>query len=36
MMPAITFGVNINDIPILNFGDLSVLSFHATKVYNTF
>ena len=31
-----TFGVKINDIPVLNFGDLSVMSFHATKVYNTF
>jgi len=31
-----TFGVKINDVPILNFGDLSVMSFHATKVYSTF
>jgi dTDP-4-amino-4,6-dideoxygalactose transaminase len=31
-----TFGVTINNIPILNFGDLSVMSFHATKVYTTF
>lgn len=31
-----TFGVTIKGIPILNFGDLSVMSFHATKVYNTF
>ncbi len=31
-----TFGVNMKDIPILNFGDLSVMSFHATKVFNTF
>jgi dTDP-4-amino-4,6-dideoxygalactose transaminase len=31
-----TFGVKINNEPILNFGDLSVMSFHATKVYNTF
>lgn len=30
------FGVAINGESILNFGDLSVLSFHATKVYNTF
>jgi len=30
------FGVKINDNSILNYGDLSVLSFHATKVYNTF
>lgn len=31
-----TFGVTIKEKPILNFGDLSVISFHATKVYNTF
>jgi dTDP-4-amino-4,6-dideoxygalactose transaminase len=31
-----TFGVTIKSIPVLNFGDLSVMSFHATKVYNTF
>ena len=31
-----TFGVTINDVPVLNYGDLSVMSFHATKVYNTF
>jgi dTDP-4-amino-4,6-dideoxygalactose transaminase len=31
-----TFGVTINDIPVLNFGDLSIMSFHATKVYTTF
>jgi len=30
------FGVKMNGESILNFGDLSVLSFHATKVYNTF
>ena len=30
------FGVKIKDNSILSFGDLSVLSFHATKVYNTF
>lgn len=30
------FGVKLNGNSILNFGDLSVLSFHATKVYNTF
>lgn len=29
------FGVKINGKSILNFGDLSVLSFHATKVFNT-
>jgi dTDP-4-amino-4,6-dideoxygalactose transaminase len=28
--------VKINDVPVLNFGDLSVMSFHATKVYTTF
>ena len=31
-----TFGVKIDGVPVLNFGDLSVMSFHATKVYNTF
>lgn len=30
------FGVTIEGKSILNFGDLSVLSFHATKVFNTF
>lgn len=30
------FGVKLSGESILNFGDLSVLSFHATKVYNTF
>ena len=30
------FGVKQNGESILNFGDLSVLSFHATKVFNTF
>jgi dTDP-4-amino-4,6-dideoxygalactose transaminase len=29
------FGVKVNGESILNFGDLSVLSFHATKVFNT-
>jgi dTDP-4-amino-4,6-dideoxygalactose transaminase len=29
------FGVKQNNKSILNFGDLSVLSFHATKVFNT-
>lgn len=29
------FGVSINGTSLLNFGDLSVLSFHATKVFNT-
>jgi dTDP-4-amino-4,6-dideoxygalactose transaminase len=31
-----TFGDTLNNVPILNFGDLSVLSFHATKVFTTF
>lgn len=30
------FGVKYRGESILNYGDLSVLSFHATKVYNTF
>jgi len=30
------FGVKINGNSILNFGDLSVMSFHATKAFNTF
>lgn len=30
------FGINYKDGSILNFGDLSILSFHATKVFNTF
>lgn len=30
------FGVKKNGVSILNHGDLSVLSFHATKVFNTF
>lgn len=29
------FGVKVNDKSILHFGDLSVLSFHATKTFNT-
>ena len=29
------FGVEINGKSILNYGDISTLSFHATKVYNT-
>lgn len=29
------FGVKINDKSILNYGDLSILSFHATKAFNT-
>ncbi len=31
-----TFGVQDNNGSVLNYGDLSVLSFHATKVFNTF
>lgn len=30
------FGVKIDGQSVLNFGDLSVLSFHATKVFHTF
>ncbi|MDA3853056.1 MAG: DegT/DnrJ/EryC1/StrS family aminotransferase [Bacteroidales bacterium] len=30
------FGVKENKKSVLNYGDLSVLSFHATKVFNTF
>lgn len=30
------FGINYKGGSILNHGDLSILSFHATKVYNTF
>lgn len=30
------FGVRINDHSLLSYGDLSVLSFHATKIFNTF
>ena len=29
------FGVKVNGQSVLNFGDLSVLSFHATKTFNT-
>lgn len=29
------FGVTINGNSILNYGDMSILSFHATKVFNT-
>lgn len=29
------FGVKLNGNSILNYGDLSVMSFHATKVFNT-
>lgn len=31
-----TFNVRIINEPVLNFGDLSVMSFHATKVFTTF
>lgn len=30
------FGVRLNGTSVANFGDLSVLSFHAIKVFNTF
>lgn len=30
------FGVSINGESILNYGDMSILSFHATKIFNTF
>lgn len=30
------FGVQTNGKSVLNYGDLSILSFHATKVFNTF
>jgi dTDP-4-amino-4,6-dideoxygalactose transaminase len=29
------FGVTINGKSLLNYGDLSILSFHATKIFNT-
>lgn len=29
------FGVDVNEVSILKAGDMSTLSFHATKVYNT-
>jgi dTDP-4-amino-4,6-dideoxygalactose transaminase len=29
------FGVKLNNIPVSSFGDLTILSFHATKVFNT-
>lgn len=31
-----TFGAKMNRVSLANYGDLSVLSFHATKVFNTF
>ena len=30
------FGVKQDGVPVCSFGDLSMLSFHATKVFNTF
>jgi len=30
------FGVDYNGSSVLNYGDLSVISFHATKIFNTF
>lgn len=30
------FGVKINGTSVADFGDLSILSFHATKIFNTF
>lgn len=29
------FGVKIDNIPVGNFGDMSIFSFHATKIFNT-
>lgn len=29
------FGVKVNGVPISNFGDVSMFSFHATKIYHT-
>jgi len=31
-----TFGVKFNETSLVDFGDLSILSFHGTKVFNTF
>lgn len=31
-----SFGVKENGVSICNYGDVSILSFHATKVFNTF
>lgn len=31
-----SFGVKLNGKSIVSFGDMSILSFHATKVFNTF
>ncbi|MBU5436650.1 DegT/DnrJ/EryC1/StrS family aminotransferase [Tissierella sp. MSJ-40] len=30
-----TFGITIDDVSVANFGDASMFSFHATKVFNT-
>lgn len=30
------FGIKVEEGSVLNYGDMSVLSFHATKVFNTF
>lgn len=30
------FGVKIEDDSVVNYGDIAILSFHATKVFNTF
>jgi dTDP-4-amino-4,6-dideoxygalactose transaminase len=30
-----TFGVNFKDIPLASYGDISILSFHATKIFHT-
>ena len=35
MMQQHTFGVTVDNIGIGNFGDASMFSFHATKVFNT-
>ena len=29
------FGVKINEVPVASYGDISMFSFHATKVFNT-
>lgn len=29
------FGVKINEVPVVSYGDISMFSFHATKVFNT-
>lgn len=31
-----TFNVRIHGVPVVKYGNLSVMSFHATKVFNTF